>query len=296
MKYNKLTKAIRTIVYFHFGSKYDAQFVFKSKRLEFEHIIERFGLLSVVLKGGFVEIRDSMQLTGAVSLDKLSKGYCLSKDNSKKVFPHDFMCRETLHYIGTPPPYKYWPLKNGKRNIPKEFIGKIWDTEKISRDYIHNDATSLLHVLHKLRKSIMEVTHLDIFDFISMPALSVKYLCENFPKNKVYVADNHPVDAYHRSAYQGGICTPVKPYFVSENCDEIVKQCNEYDDIKKKLDPDSRQYPIDREEWTKKLNDAQEKLLKLFDYCVDYLHDADGVSLYPSVMILYPFPDGKSIF
>ena len=154
-KYNKLTKALITIVYFHFGSKYDGQFVLKSKRLEFEHIIERFGLMSIVLKGGFVEIRDSMRLTGAVSLDKLSKGYGLSEDNSKKVFPHDFMCRETLDYVGAPPPDKYWPLKNGKRKIPKEFLGKIWDTQKISREYIHNDATSLLHVLHKLRKSIM---------------------------------------------------------------------------------------------------------------------------------------------
>ena len=36
--YHKLTKALRTIVYFHVGSKYDGQFVFKSKRLEFERI------------------------------------------------------------------------------------------------------------------------------------------------------------------------------------------------------------------------------------------------------------------
>ena len=87
--------------------------------------------MSIVLKGGFVEIRDSMRLTRAVSLDKLSKGYELSEDNSKKVFPHDFMCRETLNYVGAPPPDKYWHLNNGKRKIPKEFIEKIWDTRKI---------------------------------------------------------------------------------------------------------------------------------------------------------------------
>ena len=106
-------------MYFHFGSKYDGQFVFKSKRLEFERIIERFGLMSIVLKGGFVEIRDSMRLTGAVSLEKLGKGYGLPDVDLKKKFPHDFICRETLNYIGAPPPAKYWALKNGKREIPK---------------------------------------------------------------------------------------------------------------------------------------------------------------------------------
>ena len=34
----------------------------------------------------------------------------------------------------------------------------------------------------------------------------------------------------------------------------------------------------------------------MFDECVDFLHDADGVSLYPSVMILYPFPAGIPYF
>ena len=167
--------------------------------------------------------------------------------------------------------------------------------EKISREYIHNDATSLLHVLHKLRKSIMEVTHLDIFDFISMPALSIKYLCENFPKNKVFVAENHSVDAFHRSAFQGGRCTPIKPSFVSKDKAEIMEHWNNYSDIKEKLS-DTRKYQIDREVWTKRLNDEQEILLQLLDSCQDYLDDADGVSLYPSVHILYPFPAGISYF
>jgi hypothetical protein len=87
--------------------------------------------MSIVLKGGFVEIRDSMRLTGAVSLEKLGKVYGLSEENLKKVCHHDLICRETLYYIGAPPPDKYWPLKNGKRKIPKEFIEKIWDTRKI---------------------------------------------------------------------------------------------------------------------------------------------------------------------
>jgi hypothetical protein len=295
-KYNKLTKALRTLVYFHFGSKYDGQFVFKSKRLEFDRIIERFGLMSIVLKGEFVEIRDSMRLTGAVSLEKLGKGYGLSDEDLKKNFPHDFICRETLYYIGAPPPAKYWALKNGKREIPKEFIGKEWDTQKNSREYIHNDATSLLHVLHRLRKSIMEVTHLDIFDFISMPALAIKYLCENFPKNKVFVAENPSVDAFHRSAFQGGRCIPIKPCFVSKDEAKIMKHWNIYSSIKKKLNENTRQYQIDRDAWTKKLNDEQEILLQLLDSCQDYLDDADGVSLYPSVQILYPFPSGVSYF
>ena len=85
----------------------------------------------------------------------------------------------------------------------------------------------------------MEVTHLDIFDFISMPALAIKYLCENFPKNKVFVAENPSVDAFHRSAFQGGRCTPVKPYFVSKDNAEIMKHWNIYSEIKEKLSEDT---------------------------------------------------------
>jgi hypothetical protein len=129
-----------------------------------------------------------------------------------------------------------------------------------------------------------------------MPALSIKYLCENFPKNKVFVAENPSVDASHRSAFQGGRCTPVKPHFVSNDHAEIMKHWNIYSEIKEKLSENTRQYQIDREKWTKRFNDEQEILLQLLDSCQDYLDDADGVSLYPSVQILYPFPAGISYF
>jgi hypothetical protein len=72
---------------------------------------------------------------------------------------------------------------------------------------------------------------------------------------------------------------------------KIRKLWKEYENIKDKLSEDTKRYPIDREALTKLLNNKQEELLKVFyNYCVHYLHDADGVSLYPSAMILYPFP------
>ena len=55
-----------------------------------------------------------MRLTGAVSLEKLSKGYGLSEEDLKKVFPHDFMCRETLYCKGAPPPAQILASKEWK--------------------------------------------------------------------------------------------------------------------------------------------------------------------------------------
>jgi valyl-tRNA synthetase len=73
-----------------------------------------------------------------------------------------------------------------------------------------------------------------------------------------------------------------------------MKHWNIYSVIKEKLSEYTRL--IDREKWTKILNDEQEIILQLLDYCQDYLDDADGVSLYPSVHILYSFPAGISYF
>ena len=103
-KHHQLTLAHKKIVYFHFGSKYDGHFVFKSHRLKFDkRIIERFGLLSILLEGGYVEFRDSMRLTGATGLAKLCEGFDVNKEHAKKQFPHDFMTVETLYYIGKTP-------------------------------------------------------------------------------------------------------------------------------------------------------------------------------------------------
>ena len=138
MKRSKLTKNLRIILYAHFGSKFDNQFIFKSKRLQFEFIIDSFGLIQMVLKGGYIEFRDTARITGLTSLAKLCKDFKLPQKFSKTNFPHEFVNKNTLNSIGTCPEEKYW--KDGK--IPEDDKGKDFDLKKTSIDYLKLDCVS----------------------------------------------------------------------------------------------------------------------------------------------------------
>ena len=85
---------------FH-GATYDIQPIWKSKRLQFENVIERFGLILVALKGGYIEFLDSSRFIGqAATLVKLCEDVKLPEKQSKTDFPHKFVNENTLNYPG----------------------------------------------------------------------------------------------------------------------------------------------------------------------------------------------------
>ena len=78
-KREQLTRTHRAILYSHNGAKFDNQFIFKSKRLKFDGILENFGIFYMLLEGGYVEFRDTIRMTGMISLDKLGKYFGVPK-------------------------------------------------------------------------------------------------------------------------------------------------------------------------------------------------------------------------
>ena len=117
-KEEELRRKYKVLFYSHNGSKYDNQFVFKSKRFQFQSVINANGIISLVLKGGLVEFRDTMRMTGpASSLASLCESFKLDKRYSKTSFPHKFASKEHLEYVGEVPPANQWPDKK----IPEEF-------------------------------------------------------------------------------------------------------------------------------------------------------------------------------
>ena len=265
IKRSKLTNNHKAIFYAHNGSKFDNQFIFKSKRLQFDEVIDSFGLIQVVLKGGYIEFRDSMRITGLTSLDSLCKNFNLPVEFSKTEFPHEFACAENLNYIGETPEAKFWPSKQ----IPEEHKDKLFNFKETSISYQKLDCVSLCIILHLLWKAVYSATNFSIFDFLTGPSLAYRFVLEKTPPNSIYICSDRSTDAWIRSSIQGGRCFPQKSYFKSSFADEIHK-------VAKSLQ-----------------NNDQQALKELHNLCDDYLDDLDAVSLYPSAMNLFEYPIGN---
>ena len=83
---------------------FDCQIIWKSKILEFEMIINSFGILYLSLKGGYVEFKDVARFTGSGrTLDSICKSFKLHPKYSKSSFPHYFMNKDRIHYVGSTP-------------------------------------------------------------------------------------------------------------------------------------------------------------------------------------------------
>ena len=64
LKRKRLIQNCKAIFYSFNGAKYDHQFIFKSKRLRFQELIDSFGIIFMKLEGGYIEFRDVMRMTG----------------------------------------------------------------------------------------------------------------------------------------------------------------------------------------------------------------------------------------
>ena len=114
----QITENLGTIIYSVNGARLENQFVYKSKRLKFDYAIDSFGLFEIDLEGGYIIFRDSMRMTGTITLTKQCHDYKLHTVFCKTEFPHAFVNRTTLYHKGVVHAAKYW--NNNK--IPEQFI------------------------------------------------------------------------------------------------------------------------------------------------------------------------------
>ena len=174
-KRKELTNRYKAIFYGFFSASYDNQYIFKSKRLRFQSIIDNHGILQLYLEGGYIEFRDAVRMTGISSLDALCHDYKLPPEFSKTRFPHPFASSENLNYIGIVPEAKYWGDTTEEQKIPEEHIGKIFNFKEISNHYQKLDCVSECIILHRERTTFLQKWGLDIFDFLTAPSLAQHY-------------------------------------------------------------------------------------------------------------------------
>ena len=216
-KRTEIVNTYKCIFYAHCGANYDNQFIFKSERLQFEHIIDSFGILSISLKGGCVEFRDTAKMIGMTKLDNLCKSFKLPVMFSKTEFPHDFMSKDKINYIGKVPSSLFWPSKK----IPEEHIGKTFDGKKVSIEYQKKDCISLSIVWNELSKTLYDSVSLMASDYYTAPSLAYTFLKNSLPPETISMCSDRYVDSWIREQIQGGRCFPQKIMFNSNFADDM---------------------------------------------------------------------------
>eukprot|EP00033_Pygsuia_biforma_P000450 GCRY01000534.1.p1 GENE.GCRY01000534.1~~GCRY01000534.1.p1 ORF type:complete len:1471 (-),score=118.29 GCRY01000534.1:1187-5599(-) len=277
------------IFYAHNGGNFDTQFVIKNSRFEFDKsgfTMSNGSIISLALIGGFIEFRDTMKITGPTSLAKLCKDYKLDKKYTKTYFPHEFVKRKTLNYVGEVPEKSYWPKGAHEEFLKMNPDMKEFDLRKICEDYLRLDCVSLALVWEKVAKSFYDITGISVRNVVTMPGLAYKYFISKFPRptidkdmvednsNAVSIVTDRAIDNFIRKSVQGGRCIVQKSKFESTDFD-MDKWCAKEDESEETVQ--------------ERRKEIYEKIVMNKSYCTDF----DACSLYPSAMYSFEYPLGK---
>lgn len=163
------------------------------------------------------------------SLKQACKDFGLSKDESKQIFPHDFISRwEDLLYEGAVPDAKYFPV--GSRDEAKtmkyeyERDHKVWNLMDVSEEYLRMDVMSTRQVFLKFSDTISTKLGIELVGSITLPSLSQKLLKKTL-KEKVKVVIDLPYTAVEgtdwRKTIFGGRVMPLRDRFLSPELEEM---------------------------------------------------------------------------
>lgn len=163
------------------------------------------------------------------SLKQACKDFGLSKDESKQIFPHDFISRwEDLLYEGQVPDSKYFPV--GARDEAKtmkyeyERDQKVWNLMDVSEEYLRMDVLSTRQVFLKFSDTISSKLGIELVGSITLPSLSQKLLKKTL-KEKVKVVIDLPYTAVEgtdwRKTIFGGRVMPLRDKFLSPELEEM---------------------------------------------------------------------------
>ena len=148
------------------------------------------------------KILDSIQILNG-SLDSLCKSFNII--NQKGIFPHNFVNKDRLFYVGDTPDlihFKYMPV-----NLYNKIKSNNWDLKSEALIYLKKDIIGLLEVMVKFNEKIYNLYSLNITSYPTAAKLAVGIFTTNFFKNyndlKIKMIRGN-VEADIRSAYFGG--------------------------------------------------------------------------------------------
>jgi len=146
------------------------------------------------------KVLDSIQMING-SLDNLCKSFDIK--HKKGIFPHNFVNKDRLFYIGDTPDHRYF------KNMPVKFYEKIkknnWNLKDEALKYLEKDVMGLLEVMTKFNDKIFNLYSLNITKFVTAPKLAVAIFTSKYYSNddKIKMIRGI-VEKDIRSAYFGG--------------------------------------------------------------------------------------------
>ena len=151
---------------------------------------------------------DSLNLLN-LSLDKLTKEFNI--EIKKGVFPHSFVNRNTLNYIGNKPSFHFYD------NITLSEYNKIsiknWNLKSECLNYLYKDIKGLFEVLNEFSRLIYIHFNIQMTDALTITRLALNIFKKNYYKihnipsiNKIYLFN------FIKEAYFGGITEVYRPY------------------------------------------------------------------------------------
>nr|QWO71460.1 DNA polymerase [Termitomyces sp. T132]QWO71465.1 DNA polymerase [Termitomyces sp. T8] len=180
-----------------------------------------------------IKLLDSINLV-PTSLDKLLKG--VGSLIRKGMFPHKYVNRDTINYIGPKPGINYY-LDESQINEQKidEYnkIPELFNLKEQCLNYLETDVLGLLEAMNILSKHYHKEHKVNITNFSTLPALSLAIFGYWFyqDKKKTIKMIKGPLESFIRQAYFGG------------NSDIFVEGSNRF--VKKGLHYDmNSQYPF----------------------------------------------------
>jgi hypothetical protein len=163
--------------------------------------------LDIKIKNKKITIIDSYNLLNSGLYD-LSISFNL--DVTKGYFPHKFVKRDTLYYIGNTPSIEYW--KNISLDEYKNLYKKDWDLKGECLSYLEKDLVSLLNIMDTFNKYILRNYDVQMTESRTISRLALNIFLKHYLKeSKLPVIKGHIFNEV-KQAYFGGVTEVYKPY------------------------------------------------------------------------------------
>jgi hypothetical protein len=201
-------------IYLHNFSNFDCIFLLDTlTKLGFCHpVINNGRFISVKLtfktkeeniKFDKIEFRDSLQLL-LMSLSKLAKSF--NVEVQKSIFPHRFVSRDNLNYIGTVPDFKYFDgiTLNEYLDYCINFKNNNWSLRTEAIKYCNCDCISLHQILIKFNQLIFDNFKININKYPTLPSLSFAIFRTHFLKTSFVSQLSGKISKNIKLGYTGG--------------------------------------------------------------------------------------------
>lgn len=211
------------IFYTHNFGKYDSIFIVKiikeaNKRKEFEYYklspIYKDNMLlkldvKINKKSGYnkITIVDSYNLLNS-GLFNLSRSFDI--DITKGYFPHKFVKRDTLNYVGNTPSINYW--NNISNDEYKELYKKDWSLKDECISYLIKDLESLLKIMDTFNKYILRNYDVQMTNCRTISRLALNIFLKHYLKESKLPIIKSYMFKDIKQAYYGGVTEVYKPY------------------------------------------------------------------------------------